>query len=100
MNYNIIAALCAYNWGYDDADEVINKYALSVGLTRAEVLESSSTNWVDLFEGNKGNDVAFPRMVLSYLDLSKPFNNMRMAQSGKSEIVRTTVHNSLVMGMK
>ena len=100
MNYNIIAALCAYNWGYDDADEVINKYALSVGLNRAEVLESSSTNWVDLFEGNKGNDVAFPRMVLSYLDLSKPFNNMRMAQSGKSEIVRTTVHNSLVKGMK
>lgn len=100
MDYNIIAALCAYNWGYDDTDKVLNEYAASVGLTREKVLDGTSTKWVDLYEGNRGNDMAFPRMVLSYLDLSKPFNNVRLAQNGETEIVRTTVHNSLVKVMK
>lgn len=100
MNYNVIAALCAYNWGYADTDKVLNEYAASVGLTREQVLDGTSTKWVDLYEGNRGNDMAFPRMVLSYLDLSKPFNNVRMAQNGETEIVRTTVHNSLVKVMK
>ena len=100
MNYNVIAALCAYNWGYADTDKVLNEYAASVGLTREKVLDGTSTKWVDLYEGNRGNDMAFPRMVLSYLDLSKPFNNVRLAQNGETEIVRTTVHNSLVKVMK
>lgn len=100
MDYNIIAALCAYNWGYADTDKVLNEYAASVGLTREKVLDGTSTKWVDLYEGNRGNDMAFPRMVLSYLDLSKPFNNVRLAQNGETEIVRTTVHNSLVKVMK
>lgn len=100
MDYNIIAALCAYNWGYDDTDKVINDYAKSIGSTRADVLSSSDTKWIDLYEKDKQNDIAFPRMVLSYLDVSKPFNNMKLASDGRTQIVRTTVHNSLVKVMK
>lgn len=100
MDYNIIAALCAYNWGYDDTDKVLNDYAKSIGSTRADVLSSSDTKWIDLYEKDKQNDIAFPRMVLSYLDVSKPFNNMKLASDGSTQIVRTTVHNSLVKVMK
>ena len=100
MDYNIIAALCAYNWGYNDTDKVLNDYAKSIGSTRADVLSSSDTKWIDLYEKDKQNDIAFPRMVLSYLDVSKPFNNMKLASDGSTQIVRTTVHNSLVKVMK
>ncbi|MDO4341752.1 MAG: transglycosylase SLT domain-containing protein [bacterium] len=100
MDYNVIAALCAYNWGYDNTNTVINDYAKSIGSTREDVLKSSDIKWIDLYEKDKQNDIAFPRMVLSYLDVSKSFNNMMLASDGRTQIVRTTVHNSLVKGMK
>lgn len=100
MDYNVIAALCAYNWGYDNTNTVINNYAKSIGSTREDVLKSSDIKWIDLYEKDKQNDIAFPRMVLSYLDVSKPFNNMKLASDGRTQIVRTTVHNSLVKVMK
>lgn len=100
MDYNIIAALCAYNWGYDNTNKVINDYAKSIGSTREDVLKSSDIKWIDLYEKDKQNDIAFPRMVLSYLDVSKSFNNMMLASDGRTQIVRTTVHNSLVKVMK
>ena len=49
MDYNVPAALCAYNWGTTSAKSKLSEFSQDRGLSLNEVLEANDTSWINLF---------------------------------------------------
>mgnify|MGYP001056650419 FL=1 len=96
MDYNVPAALCAYNWGTTSAKNKLSEFSQDRGLSLNEVLEANDTSWINLFDVNGDTSLAYPKMVLSYYDSSKPIENEKVDENGNDIMVRTTVTSPLI----
>ena len=96
MDYNVPAALCAYNWGTTSAKSKLSEFSQDRGLSLNEVLEANDTSWINLFDVNGDTSLAYPKMVLSYYDSSKPIENEKIDENGNDIMVRTTVTSPLI----
>lgn len=96
MDYNVPAALCAYNWGTTSARNKISQFSQDRGLTVNEVLEANDTSWVNLFDVDGDTSLAYPKVVLSYYDSSKPIINDKIDENGNDIVVSTTVSSPLI----
>lgn len=96
MDYNVPAALCAYNWGTTSAKNKLSEFSQDRGLSLNEVLEANDTSWINLFDVNGDTSLAYPKMVLSYYDSSKPIENEKVDDNGNDIMVRTTVTSPLI----
>lgn len=96
MDYNVPAALCAYNWGMTSTKNKLNEFSKDKGLSLNEVLEANDTSWINLFNVNGDTSLAYPKMVLSYYDSSKPIENEKIDENGNDIMVMTTVTSPLI----
>lgn len=96
MDYNVPAALCAYNWGMTSTKNKLNEFSQDRGLSLNEVLEANDTSWINLFNVNGDASLAYPKMVLSYYDSSKPIENEKIDENGNDIMVKTTVTSPLI----
>ena len=96
MDYNVPAALCAYNWGMTSTKNKLNEFSKDRGLSLNEVLEANDTSWINLFIVNGDASLAYPKMVLSYYDSSKPIENEKIDENGNDIMVMTTVTSPLI----
>lgn len=96
MDYNVPAALCAYNWGMTSTKNKLNEFSQDRGLSLNEVLEANDTSWINLFNVNGDTSLAYPKMVLSYYDSSKPIENEKIDENGNDIMVKTTVTSPLI----
>lgn len=96
MDYNVPAALCAYNWGMTSTKNKLSEFSQDRGLSLNEVLEASDTSWINLFNVNGDTSLAYPKMVLSYYDSSKPIENEKIDENGNDIMVKTTVTSPLI----
>lgn len=96
MDYNVPAALCAYNWGMTSTKNKLNEFSKDRGLSLNEVLEANDTSWINLFNVNGDTSLAYPKMVLSYYDSSKPIENEKIDENGNDIMVMTTVTSPLI----
>lgn len=96
MDYNVPAALCAYNWGMTSTKNKLNEFSKDRGLSLNEVLEANDTSWINLFNVNGDTSLAYPKMVLSYYDSSKPIENEKIDENGNDIMVKTTVTSPLI----
>lgn len=96
MDYNVPAALCAYNWGMTSTKNKLSEFSQDRGLSLNEVLEANDTSWINLFNVNGDTSLAYPKMVLSYYDSSKPIENEKIDENGNDIMVMTTVTSPLI----
>lgn len=96
MDYNVPAALCAYNWGMTSTKNKLSEFSQDRGLSLNEVLEANDTSWINLFNVNGDASLAYPKMVLSYYDSSKPIENEKIDENGNDIMVMTTVTSPLI----
>ncbi len=96
MDYNVPAALCAYNWGMTSTRNKLSEFSQDRGLSLNEVLEANDTSWINLFNVNGDTSLAYPKMVLSYYDSSKPIENEKIDENGNDIVVKTTVTSPLI----
>ena len=96
MDYNVPAALCAYNWGMTSTKNKLSEFSQDRGLSLNEVLEANDTSWINLFNVNGDTSLAYPKMVLSYYDSSKPIENEKIDENGNDIMVKTTVTSPLI----
>ena len=96
MDYNVPAALCAYNWGMTSTKNKLIEFSQDRGLSLNEVLEANDTSWINLFNVNGDTSLAYPKMVLSYYDSSKPIENEKIDENGNDIMVMTTVTSPLI----
>lgn len=96
MDYNVPAALCAYNWGMTSTRNKLSEFSQDRGLSLNEVLEANDTSWINLFNVNGDTSLAYPKMVLSYYDSSKPIENEKIDENGNDIMVKTTVTSPLI----
>lgn len=96
MDYNVPAALCAYNWGMTSTKNKLSEFSQDRGLSLNEVLEANDTSWINLFNVNGDASLAYPKMVLSYYDSSKPIENEKIDENGNDIMVKTTVTSPLI----
>ncbi len=96
MDYNVPAALCAYNWGMTSTKNKLSEFSQDRGLSLNEVLEANDTSWINLFNVNGDASLAYPKMVLSYYDSSKPIENEKIDENGNDIMVETTVTSPLI----
>ena len=96
MDYNVPAALCAYNWGMTSTKNKLSEFSQDRGLSLNEVLEANDTSWINLFDVNGDTSLAYPKMVLSYYDSSKPIENEKIDENGNDIMVMTTVTSPLI----
>lgn len=96
MDYNVPAALCAYNWGMTSTRNKLSEFSQDRGLSLNEVLEANDTSWINLFNVNGDTSLAYPKMVLSYYDSSKPIENEKIDDNGNNIMVKTTVTSPLI----
>ena len=59
-------------------------------------MEANDTSWINLFDVNGDTSLAYPKMVLSYYDSSKPIENEKVDENGNDIMVRTTVTSPLI----
>ena len=93
MQYNVPAALCAYNWGATSTQNKLEKFSKDRGLTTDETLNASDTSWINLFAVDGDVSLAYPKMVLSYYDTSIPIKNEKLDKDGNQIVVSTTLEN-------
>ena len=96
MDYNVPAALCAYNWGMTSTKNKLSEFSQDRGLSLNEVLEANDTSWINLFNVNGDASLAYPKMVLSYYDSSKPIENEKIDENGNDIMAMTTVTSPLI----
>lgn len=96
MDYNVPAALCAYNWGMTSTRNKLSEFSQDRGLSLNEVLEANDTSWINLFNVNGDTSLAYPKMVLSYYDSSKPIENEKIDDNGNDIMVKTIVTSPLI----
>lgn len=96
MNYNVPAALCAYNWGISGAQTRIISYSEERGLTLNEVLRTNDASWVNLFGVEGDASLAYPKLVLSYYDISSPIINEKIDSEGNEIFIKTNVTSPLI----
>ena len=96
MNYNVPAALCAYNWGTGGAQEKIRSYSQERGLALDEVLATNDASWVNMFGVDGDVSLAYPKLVLSYYDVNSPIINEKVDSEGNEIFVKTMVTSPLI----